>query len=332
MFNNISMETNAPIQKNLTDCQKFKKFSDGDKAKILAEKASRKKEKIERRNGVKSAKGLSKTSQEIITSSLDMSGTALAFQNEVCTVSTCAEQCQHVPLPEQEKFEEVGTFIAQKEQPATSETESISKARQEAPAKFVVCLIKMFPQSIELNKLPLCVILKLLFGRIDFVKPRCKTAIDVRRHLHIQDLNNRNVDGSIAAKAKVCAENSGCLDCTGIQSWNVLRHHGFMYVRPIKKMLFSLLNGRETALEAFWKFLEMEYDCKFDDGPCIVGRYSSLIDMFVPQFHKMEHFDGFQRFSDKERGEIAKMILDQCGMTIEEVESRITAFLSEPPE
>lgn len=298
----------------LTDSQNFKKLPSEEKAAILEKKAARKAAKIERRELVKSAKkevaeGLPKTSQEIITLCSDMLDTVLTFQDKVCTVSTFAEQ------------------------PATCEKEAISKARQEAPAKFVKCLIDMFPQLAELNKLILCVILKLLFGRIKFVKPRCNTAINVRRHLHVQDLKQRNVDGSIAARAKICADNTKCLDCTGIQAWNVLRHHhGCMYNCAIKKMLISLLNGHETALEAFWKFLKIEYNYKIDVVPYIVGTYSSLIDMFIPQFHRMEHFDDFQRFSDKERGEIANMILEQCGMTIEEVESRITAFLSKPPE
>ena len=202
-------------------------------------------------------------------------------------------------------------------------------ARQNAPAEFVECFIGMLSWTSELNNLILCVIIKLLFGRIEFVKPTCETAIDVRCHLHVQDLNQRNVDGSIAAQARNCADNTGCLDCTGVQAWNIVRHHGYMYDRAIKKMLISLLNGRETALEAFWKFLEMECEHKFNHDPRLFRRYSSLINMFIPQFHhKKRHSHDFQRFSEEQRGEIAKMILRRCDMTIEEVESCITTFLS----
>ncbi len=133
-----------------------------------------------------------------------------------------------------------------------------------------------------------------------------------------------NVDGSIAAQARNCAQETGCLDCAGIQAWNIVRHHGCMSPDAIKKMLIPLLNGRETALEAFSKFLEMKCKSKFNSDPCLVKRYSSLIVMFVSQFDTKQEF---HRFSEKERDEIANIILSQCGMTIEEIESIITTFL-----
>ena len=260
----------------------------------------------------------------------DFLETALAFQAKFGTVSEYAEKCQPVPLPEQGRLNVILQFYtSQKVRLVTCEKEATEMARQNAPAEFVECFIGMLSWTSELNNLILCVIIKLLFGRIEFVKPTCETAIDVRCHLHVQDLNQRNVDGSIAAQARNCADNTGCLDCTGVQAWNIVRHHGYMYDRAIKKMLISLLNGRETALEAFWKFLEMECEHKFNHDPRLFRRYSSLINMFIPQFHhKKRHSHDFQRFSEEQRGEIAKMILRRCDMTIEEVESCITTFLS----
>jgi hypothetical protein len=262
----------------------------------------------------------------------DLLKTTRAFQAELGTVSAYTEKCQPVPLPDQERLNHILRFYTeQKERLVTCKNQAIGMLRQKDPANLVECFIGMFPQSGELNNLILCVIIKLLFGGMKFVEPTCETAIYVRNHLYIQDRNQRNVDGSIAAQARNCADNTGCPDCTGVQAWNIVRHHEYMCARAIKKMLISLLNGRETALEAFWKFLEMECEHKFNSNPSLFGRYSSLIVMFIPQFHKKLHPD-FQRFSEEQRGEIAKMMLGRCGMTIEEVKSRITAFLTKPPE
>jgi len=95
-------------------------------------------------------------------------------------------------------------------------------------------------------------------------------------------------------------------------------------------MIFSLLNGHETALEALWKFLEMACYKIFRKDSHLCARYSVLIDVFFSKSHR-NYYD-FQRFSEEQRGEIATMILKHCGMTIEEVESRITAFRSTPPK
>ena len=236
--------------------------------------------------------------------------------------------------PEQATIDAILEFYNfQKERLEHCRQEAVERDNHNAPRDFLACLNGIFPKSCmpECQILLLfCTTVKILVGGITFSPPSCGTAINVRFHVQRQLANCTNVDGPTALLAKHCAEGDmHCLDCAGIQARNVQLLHGNMFPEAIQKMLYSLLKGHDTALEAFLKFCEIECRLKFDPECITVPehliflRYNSLIEMFIPDFAVR-----VKRFSEEQRGEIVRLILEQLGMTMEQVDSHISAFLT----
>jgi hypothetical protein len=235
--------------------------------------------------------------------------------------------------PEQATIDAILEFYnVQKERLENCLQEAVERDKRNVPKDFVKLLDGIFPTPhiIVQNLLLLCTIVKILVGGITFSPPSCDTAINVRGHVHRQLANSRNVDGSTAVLAKHCAEGvNHCLDCAGVQACNVQLLHEIMFPEAIQKMLYSLLKGHDTALEAFLKFCEIQCRLKFDPECITVPehliflRYNSLIEMFIPDFAVR-----VKRFSEEQRGEIVRLILERLGMTMEQVDSHISAFLT----
>ena len=234
---------------------------------------------------------------------------------------------------------------------ALCQKEAIAVDKQKVPNDFIDCLSKMLPQSNKIYRMILCAFIKILVSGITFSEPTCETAISVLAHYHTQAMRNRKrtqsekiheVDGSNVVRAKHCAEgDKKCLDCAGVQALNVVHHHcGYMTDAAIKKMLVSLLNGHKTALEALSEYLLIKCNYKFEPRRDLsenyqlqqnrAQRYDDLIMIFNHQFCRRCHFSEIEQFSQEQHGEIVRLLLEHLGMTIEQVDSHITAFLSTP--
>ena len=235
---------------------------------------------------------------------------------------------------------------------ALCQKEAIAVDKQKVPNDFIDCLSQMFPQSNKIYRMILCAFIKILVSGITFSEPTCETTIRVLTHYHTKAMRNRNrttqsekiheVDGSIVVSAKHCAEgDKKCLDCAGVQALNVVHHHyGYMTDAAIKKMLVSLLNGHKTALEALSEYLVINCNYKFEPRRDSsenyqlqqnrAQRYDDLIMIFNYQFCRRCHFSEIEQFSQEQHGEIVRLLLEHLGMTIEQVDSHITAFLSTP--
>jgi hypothetical protein len=194
-------------------------------------------------------------------------------------------------------------------------------------ADFVELLENIFPQShmsLKQRILLLCTIVKILTGRLTLVEPICDTARRVRDHVEMQLKNKRNIDGSIAVQAKNCAESTGCLDCIGAQARNVILHHSDMTVEACRKMLHSLLTGHKSALKAF------EMYCEYWCGEKNMRNKKLVELLFEKHMVRINHIVQKVGFSDEQRTEIVRLMLQKLGMTIEYVDSHISAFLADP--
>jgi hypothetical protein len=55
--------------------------------------------------------------------------------------------------------------------------------------------------------------------------------------------------------------------------------------------------------------------------------------MLIPEFAvRTNHFLEVKRFSEEHRGEIVRLILEKLDMTMEQVDSHVSAFLTNPSE
>jgi len=255
-----------------------------------------------------------------------------------------AQALQPQSRPEQAKIDAILEFHSfQKERLERCLQEATARDNHNVPRDFMTCLDGIFPKSHMSERQALllyCTTVKILVGGIEFSPPSCDTAINVRYHVHMQLENRRNVDGSIAVRAKHCAEGDmNCLDCAGVQAHNVLLLHNHMFAEAVRKMLHSLLSGHDTALEAFLKFCEIQCKSKFE--PKYTGvpefylflRYRSLIKMLIPEFAvRTNPCLKVTRFSEEHRGEIVRLILEKLGMTMEQVDLHVAAFLTNPSE
>jgi hypothetical protein len=235
---------------------------------------------------------------------------------------------QPIPRPTQSRIDEImGFYSSEKERFEQYLKVFCENEERAVPTDFVVLLDMIFPQphlSLMQKKLLLCTIVKLLTGRLTLVEPTCDTARTVRDYVEMQLKNNRNIDGARAVLAKNCAESTaGCLDCKGIQARNVILHHTYMNPKACGKMLHSLLSGHGTALKAF------EMYCEYWFGK--EERSKQLVELLFEKH--MVNIDSIMQkvgFSEEQRTEIVRLMLQKLDMTMEGVDSHISAFLANP--
>jgi hypothetical protein len=203
--------------------------------------------------------------------------------------------------------------------------------------EFLSFLTGIFPESHMSQPqilLLFCTFVKILVGRITFSPPSCKTTIIVSNHVQKKLAKNRNVDESIVNLSKICAEGDiHCLDCAGVHAYNILLLNVNMYDEAFRNMLYSLLSGHDTALKAFFDFCakQCKVFCKpekmSDPAHHVFLQYQFLIEMLISQFSLKENL-----FFEEYQGEIVKLILEKIGMTMEQVDSHVSAFLTNPSE
>jgi hypothetical protein len=286
-----------------------------------------------------------KTSLDNASSAQDLANT---LGRDALTYRAQSEEAQG-PAPESAEpqifFQEcarlVQTFLElDQARLATYQTKAIEIETQTVPVDFFDCLSRMFPQTNETNRMILCAFIKILVDGITFSGPTCEIAISVLYHYRVQDKKNHELDVSKVVLAKHCAEGEKkCLACAGVQALNVVRRYSGRMTDPaINKMLVSLLNGHETALNALSEYIEILCRDKFKPNRDSeedyqqqqnrAQRYCDLIMMFNHQFcRRYDHpFSGIKLFSQEQLGEIVRLLLEHLGMTIEQVESHITAF------
>jgi hypothetical protein len=235
---------------------------------------------------------------------------------------------QPIPRPTQSRIDEIMGFYSSEKERLEQHLKVLCENEDRAiPADFVELLENIFPQShmsLKQRILLLCTIVKLLTGRLTLVEPTCNTAINVSCHVQRQLDKKHNIDGSIAVLAKHCAESTGCLDCMGAQARNVILHHSYMTVEACRKMLHSLLTGHKTSLKAF------EMYCEYWCGEKNMRNKQLVELLFEKHMVRINHIVQKVGFSDEQRTEIVRMMLEKFGMTIEDVDSRISAFLADP--
>lgn len=234
---------------------------------------------------------------------------------------------QPIPRPTQSRIDEImGFYSSEKERFEQYLKVFCENEERAVPTDFVVLLDMIFPQphlSLMQKKLLLCTIVKLLTGRLTLVEPTCDTARTVREYVEMQLRLRHNIDGPTAVRAKHCAESTGCLDCMGVQARNVILHHTNMNVEACRKMLHSLLSGHGTALKAF------EMYCEYWFGK--EERSKQLVELLFEKH--MVNIDSIMQkvgFSEEQRTEIVRLMLQKLDMTIEGVDSHISAFLANP--
>jgi hypothetical protein len=244
---------------------------------------------------------------------------------ELHSLMTLAQQ--QIPRPAQEKLDEIMEFYSSQMERLQHCLQEVSeREKRELPANFLKCLDIVFPKSHLSNNqimMLICTIVKLLSGGLTLSEPTCYDAKSVCYHVDSQLKKKHNIDGSIAVKAKHCSE-QGCLDCMGAQARNVILHHTHMDPEAVKKMLHSLLTGHKTAYKPFQMYCEywcktkpFEYQQMFKR---LFGEHVDSIDQIVQKIG----------FSDEQRTEIVRLMLQKLGMTIEGVDSHISAFLENP--
>ncbi len=243
------------------------------------------------------------------------------FHVESQIVPTEVQRCL-LPLEEQPDTHSIMQFcIFHKERLCDCKRNAIVRDQKKVPFDFVNYLIMMFPQTIHQNKIIICVFINYLVGNIKIKTPICSTAITVRNHIQTQDRINHNIDGSIAVLAKNCANTSNCLDCSGIQSWNIVRlYKSGISQHAINKMLISLLNGHETALEAFCHFLMMKCNKQFENDSRNRIRCEEVIRI-------VSYPVCLERISSEYRFEIVNLLLTKLGISIIEVNQHIEMLL-----
>jgi hypothetical protein len=234
---------------------------------------------------------------------------------------------QPIPRPTQSRIDEIMGFYSSEKERLEQHLKVLCENEDRAiQTDFVVLLDSIFPQphlSRMQKMLLLCTIVKLLTGRLTLVESTCDTARAVSDHVEMQLKNNRNIDGPTAVLAKRCAESTGCLDCTGVQARNVILHHTCMNPEACRKMLHSLLSGHGTALKAFEMYCEYWFGKEERNKQLLellFKKYVVDIDCIVQKVG----------FSDEQRTEIVRLMLQKLDMTMEDVDSRISAFLANP--
>jgi hypothetical protein len=235
---------------------------------------------------------------------------------------------QPIPRPEQARISEIrGFYISEKERLEQNLKVICENEERTIPLDFVEILDRIFLQShmsLEQRKLLQCTIFKILTGKLTLVEPTCGTAQTVYDHVERQLEKNRNIDGAIAVCAKHCAESTGCLDCMGAQARNVILHHTYMKVEACRKMLHSLLSGHKTALKAF------EMYCEYWFGKENMRNKQLVELLFEKHIVRINHIVQKVGFSDEQRTEIVRLMLQKLDMTMEDVDSHISAFLADP--
>jgi hypothetical protein len=247
---------------------------------------------------------------------------------ELQSLMTLAQQ--QIPRPAQEKLDEIMEFYSSQMERLQHCLQEVSeREKRELPANFINCLDIVFPDSCiskegKQRMMLMCTIVKLLSGQLTLSAPTCDCAKEVSSHVDKQLEKRHNIDGSKAVKAKICAEQTGCLDCMGAQARNVILLHKHMDLEAFKKMLHSLLTGHKTAYEAFKMFCKYWYEKKpFEYQQMfkrLFGEHVDSIDNIVQKIG----------FSDEQRTEIVRLMLEKLSMTIEEIDSYISAFLENP--
>jgi hypothetical protein len=234
---------------------------------------------------------------------------------------------QPIPRPEQARISEIMGFYSSEKERLEQHLKVLCENEERAiSTDFVVLLDSIFPQphlSRMQKMLLLCTIVKLLTGRLTLVESTCDTARAVSDHVEMQLKNNRNIDGPTAVRAKRCAESTSCLDCMGVQARSVILHHTYMNPEACRKMLHSLLSGHGTALKAF------EMYCEYWFGK--EERSKQLVELLFKKY--VVDIDCIVQkvgFSDEQRTEIVRLMLQKLDMTMEDVDSRISAFLANP--
>ena len=96
-----------------------------------------------------------------------------------------------------------------------------------------------------------------------------------------------------------------------------------MNVEACKKILNSLLTGHKTAYNAFQMYCE--YWCSKN-----IHHQQLVKRLFGEHMAQINNIVQKIGFSDDQQTEIVRLMLEKLGMTIEDVDSRISVFLANP--